>query len=67
MAKRARFDGPEPEINVYPPGDPYAEPLATVKQGHLLPADAPAAIRDELLQRPNWTAVDQASGDKKES
>lgn len=67
MAKRARFDGPEPSLTVYPPGDPYAQPLAVVEKGHLLPEDVPAAIRDELLARDNWTEVQgpSASSDKK--
>lgn len=59
MPKRARYDGPDLEVAVYPPGDIYAEPIAIVQKGHMLPADAPAAIRDELLARDNWTEVEQ--------
>lgn len=66
MTKRARFDGPEPSVQVYPAGDVYAQPLATVERGHLLPEDVPAAVRDELLARDNWTEVDGPTSTSKD-
>jgi hypothetical protein len=67
MTKRARFDGPDPEIQVYDPeGSVYDPPIATVKQGGHLPEDVPARIRQELVARENWTEVNYTPpGDKK--
>jgi hypothetical protein len=73
VSKRARYDGPYPAVRVtWPPGetvhteDWYEE---TVELNHQLSADAPAALRDELTSRPDWTEVEQAepkSSPKKE-
>lgn len=70
MSKRARYDGPYPEVLVkWPPGETAdTEETAewTVKQGGLLPAEAPAKLRDELTASDYWSEVDQASAAKKE-
>lgn len=62
MSKRARYDG-SGSIRVYAPEDTYMQnPLDTVESGHLLSADVPAKIRDELLTRPDWSEVHPSSG-----
>jgi hypothetical protein len=70
MARRARYDGPSDEVNVYDgEGTAYDKPIATVKRGAFLPDDVPARVRDELLAADNWTEVDYTPprGNKKES
>ena len=62
MPKRARYDGGYLD-GVYVEIDGR---LVHVKQGGLLPADAPAAIRDELLAREDWSEQKNPSGSKKE-
>lgn len=58
MSRRARYDGPHLEVAVFDPkGTVYDGPIATVERGHLLPAETPAYIRDELLAREDWTEV----------
>ena len=59
MSKRARFDGPHDAVHIFHPET--NEHLDTVQRGGLLSADVPAAIRDELLQRDNWSEVQQAT------
>lgn len=61
-AKRARYDGPFDEVKVtWPPGETnvgaegYRE--FKVKRGAQLDADAPAALRDELIQSADWSEV----------
>lgn len=62
MSKRARYDGG------YADGvfveDQYQEgaPVYHVKQSGLLPQDASAKLRDELLAGEDWTDVQQATG-----
>jgi hypothetical protein len=66
MSKRARYDGPHEEVNVFDSeAGIYAGPIDTVKRGGLLSADAPARIRDELGNSADWTLVDHASGPAK--
>jgi hypothetical protein len=55
MPDRARYDGPFEEIFVIHPET--NERLDTVKRGGLLSKDVPAAIRDELIARDDWSAV----------
>lgn len=63
MSKRARYDGAHEEVLVFDSeASIYAPPVDTVKRGGLLSADVPARIRDELLDRDDWTAVEQAGG-----
>lgn len=65
MSKRARYDGPFDEVVVVDSQEGvYAQPLAVVKRGALLPADAPARIRDELLASDYWSEVKQAEHTK---
>lgn len=61
MTRRARYDGGylDGVVVEVEPGQ-----LVHVKQGGLLPADAPAAVRDELLSREDWSEVKDASGSK---
>jgi hypothetical protein len=59
MTKRARFDGAEAVKVTWPPGEVYPEQTYIVEPGHWLPDDAPAALRDEVLQRDDWTEVQQ--------
>lgn len=71
MTKRARYDGPHEEVAVFDSeAGVYADPVAVVQRGGLLPADVPARIRDELLQSEWWSEVKQAdqptAQDKKE-
>lgn len=70
MSKRARYVGPFDEVNIgWPPGAVYPEKKWTVKQGHWLPEDAPAKLRDELLRSEDWSEVEQqadTSSKKKE-
>lgn len=61
MSKRARFNGSAPVRVTWPPGEVYPEKEWVVEPGHWLPDDAPAALRDELLTRPDWGEVQQSS------
>ena len=68
MAKRARYVGPFDEVTVHwPPGEVYAAQTWTVENGHWLPDDAPAALRDELLQSPDWSQIEQQATTKQEN
>ena len=75
MTKRARWDGPgktnvylEGDINLQDPAVPKDQPL---EPGQLLPLETvngtpiPAAVRDELLSRENWSEVNQADQSSK--
>jgi hypothetical protein len=71
MSKRARYDGPHPEVRVavLHQGDVYREKFVTVKQGGLLPLQTddgetvPAAVRDDLIaNRDDFSAVEQSTG-----
>jgi hypothetical protein len=73
MAKRARFDGPHDAIEVPLPSGR----IVVVERGHQLPDEVknertgevesvPASLRDELLARDGWTAVDVPTGPKKD-
>lgn len=65
MAKRARYDGPWAKTRVsWPPGETIPEYEALIEKGHLLPADAPAKLRDSLVAGDDWTEVEHASGKK---
>lgn len=62
--KRARYTGPFPEVRVtWPPGVVPPDQEWLVQHNHFLPADAPAALRDELLSSSNadWSEVEQAT------
>lgn len=62
MSKRAKYVGPFPEVRVeWPPGATAPEEFWLVAQNHLLPADAPAALRDELLAGDDWSEVEQST------
>jgi hypothetical protein len=60
MPGRARYDGPHLEVRVFHPET--NELLDTVTRGGLLTANAPAAIRDDLLSREDWTEVKDPAG-----
>jgi hypothetical protein len=65
MSRRARYDGPSTAVEVYLPDGRVVE----VERGHLLPTEVegeavPAAVRDELLERADWSEVDQSSSKK---
>lgn len=65
MSKRARYDGPHESVLVYDSeGSVYDPPIAEVKRGGLLPADAPARVRDDLTSGDDWTEVEHADGAK---
>ena len=67
MSKRARYDGPWPKARVtWPPGETAPEQEWLVEPGHLLPADAPAKLRDELVRGDDWTEVEHSSGQKRQ-
>lgn len=58
MSKRARYDGPNPVLVDLNEGDVTKAPnFVQVEPGHLLPADVPAKIRDDLLKGDDWTEV----------
>lgn len=63
MSKRARYDGAHEAVDVhYPPDAPIdQQESVTVKRGGLLPDEVPAKVRDELLQREDWSEVNQAT------
>jgi hypothetical protein len=58
MSKRVRYDGAGEVIVAWPPGAVYPEKTWTVAPNHWLPDDAPAALRDELADRDDWTVID---------
>ena len=62
--KRARYDGPHQDgVLVFDPeAAVHAAPIDHVKPGALLSQDVPARIRDELLEREDWTEVQHATG-----
>lgn len=74
MTKRARWDGPG-TINVFLPEDTeMTDPVARgLEPGQLLPTETmggesvPAAVRDELLARENWSEVNQSDQSKSET
>ena len=60
MSKRARYNGDVDVQVAWPAGEVYSAGEAIVVPGGLLPDDAPAATRDELIaNNPNWSAVNQ--------
>lgn len=68
MSKRARYTGPFPEVvATWPPGAIAPEQQWVVQQNHLLPDDAPAALRDELghADNPDWSLVEQTAATTK--
>lgn len=74
MTKRARYDGPYPEVRiaVLNQGDAYAEKFVNVKQGGLLPLETddgetiPASVRDDLVKnRDDFSEVNQADTSSK--
>ncbi len=66
--KRARYDGPHQDgVLVFDPeADIHAGPIDNVKPGSLLSQDVPARIRDELLEREDWTEVQHPGGSSSE-
>jgi len=62
MSKRARYTGNGPTTVHWPAGEVYPTYTATIEPNHELPADAPAALRDELLKRDDFTEVNRAEG-----
>lgn len=66
--KRARYNGPQKVVVHWPPGETnVGNPdyqTWEVEPGGLLPADAPAKLRDELAANPDWTEVAHAAGSK---
>jgi hypothetical protein len=71
MSRRAKYVGPHAEVAVFDSeASIYDGPIAVVKQNALLPAEAPARIRDELLlaSNPDWVEFNQPvkTDDKKE-
>jgi hypothetical protein len=66
MSKRARYVGANQEVRVeWPPGAVNSEKAWVVQHNHWLPDDAPAALRDELLQSTDWSEVEQSTPTKK--
>lgn len=71
MSKRARYDGPYEKVVVHwPPGETAVGSTDyqtwEVEQNSLLPAEAPAKLRDELTSRDDWSEVDHSTGKKDE-
>jgi hypothetical protein len=63
--KRARYDGPYEEVVVQDSQAGIYSEAWVVKRGGLLPAEAPARVRDELLQDTEaWAEVKQAEQKK---
>ena len=70
MAKQARYTGPFEEVRVgWPPGEtlPSEQQTWVVKRGSRLPDDAPAALRDELLESEDWQESQTQQQSKSES
>jgi hypothetical protein len=58
---RVRYVGPFEKVNIgWPPGQVPSEQTWTVEQNHLVPDDVPAKLRDELLQRDDFSEVEHA-------
>lgn len=67
MSKRARYVGPHPEVVVEDATTGYGtdETVVVVRNG-LLPKDAPASVRDNLLANPtDWAEQADPSADSK--
>lgn len=71
--KRAKYVGPYEEVFVeLNSADVYDTRSVTVKNGGLLPLEdengepVPASLRDELLQRDDWSEYKQADQKSKE-
>lgn len=62
--KRARYDGPYEEVVVQDSQAGVYSDAWFVKRGGLLPADAPARVRDDLLASEEWSEVKQADQKK---
>lgn len=68
MSKRAKYTGPHVEVGV----EIGENNVVVVERDHLLPNEdargepIPASIRDELLERADWSEVDQSTAKKKE-
>lgn len=66
MTKRARYDGPHEEVQIFDSeADVHSPAIDTVKRGGLLSVDVPARIRDELLASEWWSEVKQAEQSSK--
>lgn len=64
-AKRARYDGPFQEVQVQDSEAGIYSEVYVVKRGGLLPLEAGARVRDELLQDADaWSEVKQADQKK---
>lgn len=64
--KRVRYDGPYEEVVVEDSQAGIDSPAWIVKRGGLLPADAPARVRDDLIaDTDHWSEVKQATKDDK--
>ena len=64
MAKQARYTGPFEEVRVgWPPGEtrPSEQQTWVVKRDGRLPDDAPAELRDQLLDSEDWAEYPQKS------
>ena len=62
--KRCRYDGPHDEVVVQDSEAGIYSEAWIVKRGGLLPADAPARVRDDLLASEEWSEVKQAEQKK---
>jgi hypothetical protein len=62
--KRARYDGPHEEVVVQDSQAGIYSDAWVVKRDGLLPADAPARVRDDLLASEEWSEVKQADQKK---
>jgi hypothetical protein len=67
MSKRARYTGNPPGRTItWPPGAVYPEQEWFIEPNHLLPDDAPAKLRDELIANdPDFSEVEQTTTSKK--
>lgn len=71
MPSKARYDGPYLAVDVKLPSGNFV----TVERGHQLPTEVkrddgeteqvPAALRDELISRTDWSEVDSAKKEDK--
>ena len=60
--KRARYTGNPPGRHIaWPPGEVFPEKVWFVESNHLLPDDVPAKLREELLQTPDFSEVEQST------
>lgn len=62
--KRARYDGPHEEVAVQDSEAGIYSEAWVVKRGGLLPTEAPARVRDDLLKSEEWSEVKQAEQKK---